>query len=250
MSTKKAVIITGALSGIGEECARKFSQVGYNVIISGRSEQRGRELETELRQINPEIHFFLADIVFENQVSELIKYTQQVFGKIDVLLNVAGTEGQPISHDRTSVEDFRHVFDTNVLGTQLVMKHVLPVMSKQGSGSLINFSSQAGQVGIPGGSVYSASKHAVNGLTRSAALEVAADGVRVNAIAPGPVATAMFDRFVGNDPIAKKEFLSKMPTGRIVTTEEIAATALFLASDNARSIIGQIITVDGGYSVG
>ncbi|CAI0971795.1 SDR family NAD(P)-dependent oxidoreductase [Serratia quinivorans] len=250
MSKKKTVIITGALSGIGEECARKFSQVGYNVVISGRNEQKGRELETELHQINPDVQFFLSDIVFENQVSELIKYTQKVFGEVDVLLNVAGTEGLPTPHDRTTVEDFRHVFDTNVLGTQLVMKHVLPVMSKQGSGSLINFSSQAGQVGIPGGSIYSASKHAVNGLTRSAALEVAADGVRVNAIAPGPVATAMFDRFVGNDPIAKEQFLSKMPTGRIVTTEEIAATALFLASDNARSIIGQIITVDGGYSVG
>ncbi len=119
MSKKKTVIITGALSGIGEECARTFSQVGYNVVISGRNKQRGRELETELRQINTETHFFLADIVFENQVSELIKYTQQVFGTIDVLLNVAGTEGQPISHDKTTVEDFRHVFDTNVLGTQL-----------------------------------------------------------------------------------------------------------------------------------
>lgn len=93
MSKKQTVIITGALSGIGEECARTFSQVGYNVVFSGRNEQRGRELETELRQINPETHFFLSDIVFENQVSELIKYTQQVFGTIDVLLNVAGTEG-------------------------------------------------------------------------------------------------------------------------------------------------------------
>lgn len=129
------------------------------------------------------------------------------------------------------------------------MKHVLPVMCKQGSGSLVNFSSQARQVGIHGGSVYSASKHAVNGLTRSAALEVAADGVRVNAIAHGPVATAMFDRFVGNDPIAKEKFLSKMPTGRIVTTER-SLQRHFSASDNARSIIGQIITIDGGYSVG
>ncbi len=130
------------------------------------------------------------------------------------------------------------------------MKHTLPVMSKQGSGSLINISSQAGLVGIPRGSVYAASKHAVNGLTRSAALEVAAKGVRVNAIAPGPVETDMFDRFVGRDAVAKAEFLSRMPTGRIATTGEIAATALFLASDSARSIVGQIITVDGGYSVG
>lgn len=167
-----------------------------------------------------------------------------------MLINSAGTEGQPAPHNQTTIEDFHKVFDANVLGTQLLMKHTLPVMTIQGSGSLINISSQASLVGIPGGSVYAASKHAVNGLTRSVALEVAVKGIRVNAIAPGPVDTDMFDRFVGRNKDAKAEFLSKMPTGRITTTEEIAETALFLASDSARSIIGQIITVDGGYSVG
>lgn len=246
----KVVVITGALSGIGEECCRQFAKNGYNVVFSGRKARRGEELQNELRNLNPQCHFVLADVVIEDQVAALIEKTRQLYGKIDVLINSAGTEGQPAPHDQTTVEDFHRVFDANVLGTQLVMKHTLPVMSKQGSGSLINISSQAGLVGIPGGSVYAASKHAVNGLTRSAALEVAAKGVRVNAIAPGPVETDMFDRFVGRDAVAKAEFLSRMPTGRIATTAEIAATALFLASDAARSIIGQIITVDGGYSVG
>lgn len=246
----KVVVITGALSGIGEECCRQFAENGYNVVFSGRKTKRGEELQNELRNLNPQCHFVLADVVIEDQVAALIEKTRQLYGKIDVLINSAGTEGQPAPHDQTTVEDFHRVFDANVLGTQLVMKHTLPVMSKQGSGSLINISSQAGLVGIPGGSVYAASKHAVNGLTRSAALEVASKGVRVNAIAPGPVETDMFDRFVGRDAAAKAEFLSRMPTGRIATTGEIAATALFLASDAARSIVGQIITVDGGYSVG
>lgn len=246
----KVVVITGALSGIGEECCRQFAGNGYNVVFSGRKAKRGEELQNELRNLNPQCHFVLADVVIEDQVAALIEKTRQLYGKIDVLINSAGTEGQPAPHDQTTVEDFHRVFDANVLGTQLVMKHTLPVMSKQGSGSLINISSQAGLVGIPGGSVYAASKHAVNGLTRSAALEVASKGVRVNAIAPGPVETDMFDRFVGRDAAAKAEFLSRMPTGRIATTGEIAATALFLASDAARSIVGQIITVDGGYSVG
>lgn len=246
----KVVVITGALSGIGEECCRQFAKNGYNVVFSGRKAKRGEELQNELRNLNPQCHFVLADVVIEDQVATLIEKTRQLYGKIDALINSAGTEGQPAPHDQTTVEDFHRVFDANVLGTQLVMKHTLPVMSKQGSGSLINISSQAGLVGIPGGSVYAASKHAVNGLTRSAALEVASNGVRVNAIAPGPVETDMFDRFVGRDAAAKAEFLSRMPTGRIATTGEIAATALFLASDAARSIVGQIITVDGGYSVG
>jgi NAD(P)-dependent dehydrogenase (short-subunit alcohol dehydrogenase family) len=250
LMSAKVVVITGALSGIGEECCRQFAKNGYNVIFSGRKTKRGEELQEELKGINSQSHFVLADVVFEEQVASLMEKACQMYGKIDTVINSAGTEGIPAPYAQTTVEDFHRVFDTNVLGTQLVMKHALPVMCKQGTGSLINISSQAGLVGIPGGSVYAASKHAVNGLTRSVALEVAAKGIRVNAIAPGPVETDMFDRFVGRNEEAKTEFLSRMPTGRIATTGEIAATALFLSSDTARSIIGQIITVDGGYSVG
>lgn len=245
----RTVVITGALSGIGEECSRLFANESYNVIISGRNRESGEELQSELRTINAESLFILADITQEDQVAFLFSQAQQLYGKIDVVLNVAGTDGQPVPIDQTTREDFHRVFATNVLGTQLVMKHVLPVMCQQRSGCLINFSSIAGQIGIKGGSIYSASKQAVNGMTRSAALEVAANGVRVNAIAPGPVDTAMFNRFVHNDNAIKAQFISKMPTLRIITTEEIASIALFLASDAARSIVGQIITVDGGYSV-
>ncbi|MCT4709429.1 SDR family oxidoreductase [Enterobacteriaceae bacterium H11S18] len=246
----RTVVITGALSGIGTECVRCFAREGYRVIFSGRNPENGAKLLNEFHSIHTDIYFIKADIAIEEQVSELVNEATKISGNIDAVLNVAGTEGKPSLIENTTVEDFHAVFNTNVLGTQLVMKYFLPVMLKQGAGSFINFSSVAGLVGMPGGSIYAASKHAVNGLTRSAALEVAGSGVRVNAIAPGPVATEMFDRFVGHDEMAKKEFLSKLPSGRIVTTEEIAGTALFLASDAAKSIVGQIITVDGGYAAG
>lgn len=243
---EQTVVITGALTGIGQACARRFARKGFNVVVSGRHPQRGKELEAELCSIHPGCRFFLTDVTCEAQVASLTRRAVEIYGSIDVLLNVAGTEGQPAVYDRSDIEDFHRVFDTNVLGTLLVMKYVLPVMCKQRSGSLVNFSSLSGQVGIPGSSVYAASKHAVNGLTRAIALEVAADGVRVNAIAPGPAGTAIFERFTGHNKAVRAKFSGRMSTGRIVTTEEIAATAVFLASDSARSIIGQIITVDGG----
>lgn len=246
----KTIVITGALSGIGEECSYQFAYEKYNLIFSGLDIKQGEALQTKLRKVHPQCHFIMADVTDEKQVINLIKFTIKIYGRVDVVINSAGTEGHPSTHENTTVDDFHHVFNTNVLGTQLVMKHALPIMCKQCFGSLINISSRAGQAGVSGGGIYAASKHAVNGLTRSAALEVAAKGVRVNAIAPGPVDTDLFDRFVGHDKVKKAAFLNRMPSGEIITTKEIAGIALFLASDTARSIIGQIITVDGGYSVG
>jgi NAD(P)-dependent dehydrogenase (short-subunit alcohol dehydrogenase family) len=146
------------------------------------------------------------------------------------------------------VASFHATFETNVLGVLLSLKHELLVMLKQGSGSIINISSVAGHVGSPGLSVYSASKHAVEGLTKSAALEVAATGVRVNAVAPGPVETEMLNRVTGHDADAKAKFLSKVPAQRVGSTEEIAQTILFLASDDAAFLTGQSIAVDGGIT--
>jgi NAD(P)-dependent dehydrogenase (short-subunit alcohol dehydrogenase family) len=145
-------------------------------------------------------------------------------------------------------EAYESTFSTNVLGTVLSLKHEMRVMLPQGSGSIINLSSIAGQVGIPGASVYAASKHAVEGLTKSVALEGAAAGVRVNAVAPGPVATEMLDRFAGGSEEAKTNFLNSMPAKRAATVDEIAQTILFLASDKARYLTGQRIAVDGGYT--
>jgi NAD(P)-dependent dehydrogenase (short-subunit alcohol dehydrogenase family) len=165
-----------------------------------------------------------------------------------VAVNNAGTEGRLGPITEQSVDNYEATFGANVLGTLLSLKHEMRVMHSQGSGSIINLSSITGQVGVAGASVYVASKHAVEGLTKSAALEGAAAGVRVNAVAPGPVATEMLERFVGRSEEIKAGFLSTIPAKRAGTPDEITETILFLASDKARYLTGQCIAVDGAYT--
>jgi len=242
------VLITGALTGIGRATALAFATEGYNVAISGRRTEAGQQLAKELRDKGVEAEFFQADVTDETQVASMIAGTLKRFGRLDVAVNNAGTEGElgPVT-DQT-VTNYRTTFDTNVLGVLLSLKHELSAMQTQGSGSIINLSSIAGQVGMAGASVYVASKHAVEGLTKSAALEVAASGIRVNAVAPGPVDTAMLERFTGGNADAKAGMIAMMPAKRGAQPEEIAQTILFLASDKARYLTGQSIAVDGGYT--
>jgi NAD(P)-dependent dehydrogenase (short-subunit alcohol dehydrogenase family) len=245
---KSVVLITGALTGIGRATAIAFAHEGARIAISGRREDAGQVLAAELRNLGTEAEFTCADVRFEAEVKTLIDKTVERFGRIDVAVNNAGTEGQLGPVVEQSAENFAVTFDTNVLGTLLSMKHEMRVMMPQGSGSIINLSSIAGQVGIAGASVYSASKHAVEGLTKSVALEAAGSGVRVNAVAPGPVATDMLDRFVGGSEEAKAGFLSMIPAKRAASPDEIAQTIVFLASDKARYLTGQSIAVDGGFT--
>jgi NAD(P)-dependent dehydrogenase (short-subunit alcohol dehydrogenase family) len=242
------VLITGALTGIGRATALAFAREGANVVVSGRREQAGQQLAAELRALGIQGEFLMADVTEEGQVRSLVSQTVERFGRLDVAVNNAGVEGAlgPIAGQTEA--NYRATFDTNVLGTLLSLKHELPVMLNQGSGSIINLSSIAGQVGMAGASVYVASKHAVEGLTKSAALEVAALGVRVNAVAPGPVETAMLTRFTGGSEEAKTGLLGMMPAKRGATPEEIAQTIVFLACDKARFLTGQSIAVDGGYT--
>jgi NAD(P)-dependent dehydrogenase (short-subunit alcohol dehydrogenase family) len=242
------VLITGALTGIGRATALAFAHEGAHVVVSGRREEAGQQLATELRGLGVRAEFLLADVSDEDQVQSLISQTVERFGRLDVAVNNAGVEGElgPIAGQTAA--NYRATFDTNVLGTLLSLKHEILVMLKQGSGSIINLSSIAGQVGMAGASVYVASKHAVEGLTKSAALEVAAAGVRVNAVAPGPVETAMLTRFTGGNDEAKAGLLAMMPAKRSARPEEIAQTIVFLASDKARFLTGQCIAVDGGYT--
>ncbi len=242
------VLITGALTGIGRATAFAFAAEGYNVAVSGRKVEAGLQLVRELRDKGIAAEFFKADVTDETQVAALIADTTRRFGRLDVAVNNAGAEGELGPITGQTVSNYRSTFDTNVLGVLLSMKHELTVMQAQGSGSIINLSSIAGQVGMAGASVYVASKHAVEGLTKSAALEVAAIAIRVNAVAPGPVETAMLDRFTGSDADAKAGLLSMMPARRGAQPEEIAQTILFLASDKARYLTGQCIAVDGGYT--
>ena len=242
------VLITGALTGIGRATALAFAREGNRVVVSGRREEAGQALAAELRALGAEAEFVRADVRFEAEVRSVVEQTVARFGRLDVAVNNAGTEGQLAPIVEQTATNYEDTFSVNVLGTLLSLKHEMRVMLEQGAGSIINLSSIAGQVGIAGASVYTASKHAVEGLTKSAALEGAAAGVRVNAVAPGPVATEMLDRFAGGSEEGKAGFLATIPARRAATPDEIAQTIVFLASDKARYLTGQNIAVDGAYT--
>jgi len=242
------VLITGSLTGIGRATAFAFAKLGANVVVSGRREEAGAALATELRSLGGKAEFVKADVANEAEVRSLVEKTVSLFGKIDIAVNNAGTEGTLGPIIEQSADNFHATFSTNVLGTLLSIKHEMRAMLAQGHGSIVNLSSIAGQVGVAGASVYAASKFAVEGLTKSAALEGAALGVRVNAVAPGPVATDMLDRFVGRNETAKAGFLGSIPAKRAATVDEIAETIVFIASAKAPYLTGQSIAVDGGYT--
>jgi NAD(P)-dependent dehydrogenase (short-subunit alcohol dehydrogenase family) len=246
MKSQPVVLITGALTGIGRATALAFATEGARLVVSGRRPEAGQQLAAELRQQGAEAEFIAADVRHEADVRQLVEQTVARFGRLDVAVNNAGTEGQGAPLTEQTVENYAATFETNVLGVMLSLKHEMRQMLKQGAGAIVNLSSVAGQVGFAGASVYVASKHAVEGLTKSAALEGAAAGVRVNAVAPGPVQTEMLDRYVGGDQNAKAGFLASLPAQRAGTVEEIAQTIVFLASDKARFLTGQSLAVDGG----
>jgi NAD(P)-dependent dehydrogenase (short-subunit alcohol dehydrogenase family) len=246
MSTA-VVLITGALSGIGRATALAFARESARLIVSGRRDEAGEALVGELRAFGAEAEFVRADIRREAEVAKLVDRTVGRFGRLDVAVNNAGTEGRPGPLTEQTPENYAATFETNVLGTLLSLKHELRVMIAQGSGSIINLSSTLGSRGLDGASLYVASKHAVEGLTKSAALEGAPYGVRVNAVAPGPIDTAMLERFAGSAE-RKSKMAQWVPLKRIGRAEEIADTILFVASDRASYLSGEIIHVNGGRS--
>jgi len=244
--SNRVVLITGALTGIGRAAAVAFAKKGAKVVVAGRRDEAGKALVKELRDLGSEAEFINADVRKEEDVRALVDKTVARFGRLDVAVNNAGTEGQvgPIQ----TAESYAATFDTNVLGVILSMKHEVRVMQGQGSGSIINISSTYGHEGAAAGaSVYGGSKHAVEGLTRSVAREVAKSGIRVNAVAPGPTDTGMLTRFTGT-PENKAALETTVPMGRLGLTEELANAIVFIASDEASFINGHILNVDGGKS--
>lgn len=246
---KPVVLITGALTGIGRATAVAFAHEGARLVVSGRREEEGQALAKELRGLGAEAEFVKADVRKDEDVRKLVDKTISRFGRLDVAVNNAGTEGQPGPLTEQTAETYAATFDSNVLGVVLSLKHELRAMYPQKSGSIINVSSIVGHVGFPGASIYVASKHAVEGLTKSAALETAGTGVRVNAVAPGPIETPMLNRFVGSEE-NKQGFLQHIPLKRAGTPDEVAQAILYLASDKASYVTGQSIGVDGGRLAG
>ena len=240
-----AVLITGALTGIGRATALAFAQEGAQIVVSGRRDEAGYKLAADLRARGVEAEYIRADVRREDDVRNLIDQTVARFGRLDIAVNNAGTEGQPGLVTAQTPESLAAVFDTNVLGVLLSMKHELRVMIPQGSGSIVNVSSTLGRNGAAGASVYAASKHAVEGLTKCAALEVATSGIRVNVIAPGPIDTDMLSRFTGTEA-NKADLVEGVPLKRMGRPEEIAETIVFVSSTKASFITGASFLVDGG----
>ena len=243
------VLITGALTGIGRATAIAFAHARARIVISGRRDEAGQKLVAELRALGAEAEYWRSDVRHDDDVRGLVDKTVARFGRLDIAVNNAGTEGKMGLVTDQTAESYAATFDTNVLGTLLSMKHELRVMLPQGSGSIVNVSSAYGSVGAPGASVYAASKHAVEGLTRSAALEVAGTGVRVNVVAPGTTDTGMLTRFTDTDE-NKAALVSTVPVKRLATPEEIAHVIVFVASVDASYMTGASIPVDGGMLAG
>jgi NAD(P)-dependent dehydrogenase (short-subunit alcohol dehydrogenase family) len=239
------VLITGALTGIGRATSLAFAKEGARIVIAGRRDEAGQNLVAELRRLDAEAEYVNADVRHEDDVRNLVDKTVARFGRLDVAVNAAGTEGKPGPVTEQSAESYAATFDTNVLGTLMSMKHELRVMLPQGSGSIVNVSSAYGSIGAPGASVYVGSKHAVEGMTKSAALEVAGTGVRVNVVAPGTTDTGMLTRFTSTGE-NKAALVSTVPVKRLARPEEIAHVIVFVASADASYMTGASIPVDGG----
>ena len=239
------VLVTGGLSGIGRAAAIAFAKKGAKVVVAGRRDDAGKALVKELRSLGSEAEFINADVRKEEDVRALVDKTVARFGRLDVAVNNAGTEGKGGRITEQTAESYAATFDTNVLGVVLSMKHEVRAMQVQGSGNIINISSTYGHEGAAGASIYVGAKHAVEGITKSVELELAKSGIRVNAIAPGPTDTGMLTRFTGT-PENKAALVTTVPMGRLGLPEELANAIVFVASDEASFITGHVLNVDGG----
>src|ERR1700685_1028050 len=247
MSNTSVVLITGGLTGIGRAAAVAFAKKGASVVVAGRRDEAGQALAKELRSLGAEAEVINADVRKEDDVRALVDKTVARFGRLDVAVNNAGTEGKPGPITDQTAESYAATFDTNVLGVLLTMKHEARVMQGQRSGNIINISSTYGHEGAAGASIYVGSKHAVEGITKSVAIEVAKSGIRANAVAPGPTDTGMLTRFTGTAE-NKAALAAQVPLGRLGLSEEVADGIVFIASDEARFITGHVLNVDGGHS--
>ena len=243
----KVALVTGGTSGIGKATAIAFARAGAKVILTGRREKEGAQVVAEIKKLGADAAFVRADVAQDTDVKAMVDFTSDKFGRLDVAFNNAGVEWKgPL--DQATEAEYRRVFDINVWGVLNSMRHEIPVMLKNGGGAIVNTSSVAGHVGLPQVSVYIASKHAVEGLTKSVALEFAKQNIRINAVAPGVIATEMFDRFA--DDQLRNQITSIVPVARVGAAEEIAAAVLYLTSDAAKFTTGASLVVDGGFIAG
>jgi NAD(P)-dependent dehydrogenase (short-subunit alcohol dehydrogenase family) len=245
--TNKIVLVTGGTSGIGKATALAFADAGAKVVLTGRREKEGAEVAAQITKTGGTAAFVRADVAKEADLVKAIDFVLSTHGRLDVAFNNAGVEITGPLLEVTE-EHYRRTFDINVWGVLNAMKHEIAAMLPTGGGAIVNTSSVAGRIGLPQASLYVATKHAVEGLTKAVALEFATQGIRVNAVAPGTIDTDMVERMVGKAGEARNWLLSLHPVGRFGASEEIAAAVLYLASDAAKFTTGTTLVVDGGWT--
>lgn len=242
----KAALVTGAATGIGRATAVLLAAEGARVIVSDIDVSEGAKTVDSIREAGGSAGFRHSDVSDEQQVIGLIEHVLEEFGRLDCAVNNAGIAGPTAALHQVSLDDWTRTLATNLGGVFLCMKHEIPVMQKQGAGAIVNTASGAGIVAAPGMAPYCASKHGILGLTKTAAVENAALGIRINAICPGATDTPMMQATMAIDPSVKKMILRSMPGGRMGHAAEIAEAAVWLCSDRSSFVSGEAMLIDGG----
>lgn len=242
----KVALVTGAATGIGEATARTLTAAGYTVVVSDRDDERGEATAEALRGDERDARFIRCDVSDPNEVAELHRQIRDRFGRLDCACNNAGIEGKQAPTGESTLENFDRVIGINLRGLYLCLREQLRSMEPQGSGAIVNMASVAGLVGFATLSAYCASKGGVVQLTRTAAVEYAAAGIRVNAVCPGVIRTEMIDRITGEEAETEAQFRALHPMERFGQPREIADTVTWLCSEGASFITGQALAVDGG----
>jgi NAD(P)-dependent dehydrogenase (short-subunit alcohol dehydrogenase family) len=246
----KGAFVTGGGSGIGRATALAFARAGASVAVADVSEKSVQETVRLIEEQGGRALALKCDVTRAGDIKAALDKTAETFGRLDFAFNNAGIEPKkPAPTAEYDEEEWNRIIDIDLRGVFLCMKHEIPLILKQGRGAIVNTSSGAGIIGIKGSPAYTAAKHAVIGLTKAAALDYAAQNIRVNAVAPGYIATPMMDRFTGGTAEGRQKVISEEPVGRMGTPEEIAAAVLWLCSDAAAFVIGHTLVVDGGQTV-
>ncbi len=248
--TARVALVTGAASGIGRTSALAFAQSGAKVVVADFNEAGGQETVDMIRAADGEALFVRTDVTQQVEVSALLKTVFETYGQLDFALNNAGIGGIRASTADYPVDLWHQIMDVNLNGVWYCMKYEIPRMVEQGHGVIINLASIAGLIGSPYLSAYAASKHAVVGLTKTAALEYVRKGLRINAVCPAYTDTPMVDDLFEKNPEHKQQLLAAIPSRRLGTTEEIASAILYLCSDQAAFITGHTMVLDGGITAG